>query len=354
MAVQSLYLHNFRCYEQGYFEFCPHLNLISGPNARGKTSILEALHLLMIGRSFRTIQNNDLIKNQADGYFIEASFIKHDIEQTLRIVNSTSERKIYLNGNPLGSVSNLLGLIPGVLQTPDDVNLIKGSPQLRRQFLDIQIAQIDPLYVHHLSRYNRAMRQRNQLLKAKSITSIEVWEYEMYQSASYIISKRNQTMINLQKHCQNFYAELTGEVAELTIKYRTSPPNLTTSELIKEYFQKQYQKNREREKILGYTLIGPHKDDFNLFINNLDVRFFASEGQQRSCATALHFSEWLNLKQIGHEKPLFLFDDVGMSLDKNRSERLLLQLHKLGQVFLTTTDESLFQYYPGDKKAFSI
>ncbi len=354
MAVQSLYLHNFRCYEEGYFEFSPHLNLIFGPNARGKTSVLEALHLLMIGRSFRTTQTSDLIKNDAPGYQIQAAFVKHEIEQTLQLISSPTERKIFLNGHPLGALSNLLGLIPGVLQTPDDINLIKGSPQLRRQFLDIQIAQVDPLYVHHLTRYNKAMRQRNQLLRTKVMTSIEVWEYEMGQSAAYIINKRYSTVQNLQMHCQIFHADLTGEMTELSLKYRTNPLDPTNLDLIKEHFKKQYNKNREREKILGYTLTGPHKDDFTIAINNQDVRYFASEGQQRSCATALHFAEWQNLQESGNEKPLFLFDDVGMSLDKNRSERLLKQLFKLGQVFLTTTDQSLFDYYPGDKKAFSI
>jgi len=354
MRLQSLYLHNFRCYEEGYFEFCPHLNLIFGPNARGKTSLLEAIRVLMIGRSFRTIQSNDLIKNQTTGYHLEVHFAKHGIDQKLRIAGNTTERKIFLNSAPLGSLSNLLGLIPGVVQTPDDINLIKGPPQLRRQFLDIQIAQIDPLYVHHLTRFNRAMRQRNQLLRTKNLVSIEPWEHEMSQSAAYIISRRLSTIQNLQTNCQTFYTELTGEETLLTLKYRTNPSDLTNPESIKCYFLKQYQKNRDREKVLGYTLVGPHKDDFTIAINGQDVRFFASEGQQRSCATALHFAEWENLYLTGVEKPIFLMDDVGMSLDKDRSKRLLLQLFKLGQVFLTTTDQSLFDYYPGEKKAFSI
>lgn len=357
MTLNSLYLQNFRCYEEGYFEFCPHLNLIYGPNARGKTSVLEAIHLLMIGRSFRSTQNSDLIKKDSSEYFVESHFTKLGIEQKLKIISTAKERKIIFNSTNIVNLSNLLGLIPGVLQTPDDINLIKGSPQLRRQFLDIQITQIDPLYVHYLTRYNRAMRQRNQLLRSKNLISIEPWEYEMSHAAAYITQKRAYTIENLHRTCQEFYANLTGETTSLTLKYKTQAGdlvNLVDLESIKQYFQRQYKKNREREKILGFTLSGPHKDDFIISINNQDARFFASEGQQRSCIIALHFAEWQNLYALTNEKPIFMIDDVSMSLDKNRLERLLQQLFNLGQVFLTTTDQSLFDYYPGTKKAFSL
>ena len=356
MIVQNLYLEHFRCYEKAYFEFSPHLNLICGPNARGKTSLLEALHLLMIGRSFRTTQNRDLIKHQASYYQLQINFIKHGVEQTLRFVSSTEEKKIFLNTTALHSLSSLLGLIPGVLQTPDDISLIKGSPQKRRQFLDIQIAQTDPLYVHHLMRYKKAMQQRNQLLRLKKLAAIEVWEEEMGQSAAYLTLKRYHTIQNLQYHCKSLYPSLTAEAAHFTLKYRTQAfiTDSIKHHEIKSFFLKQYQKFHEREKVLGYTLYGAHKDDFQLMINDQDVRFFASEGQQRSCITTLHLAEWLNLKQTGKELPLFLIDDASLGLDKERSKRLILQFSQLGQIFLTTTDQTLFSHYLGNKKAFAL
>lgn len=354
MHIQTLYLQNFRSYEDAYFEFSPHVNLISGPNAQGKTSLLEAIHLLMIGRSFKTGQYLDLIRQDQPGFYLEIHFVKHGIDQSLRIIGNANERKIMLNSTALNSLSSLLGLIQGVLQTPDDVNILKGAPQLRRQFLDIQIAQADPLYVHHLTRYARAMRQRNQLLRTKNMTAIETWEFEMSQSASYIVLKRHQTIKNLQLNSQSYYTLLTEEQAPLTINYRANSSQLFSADEIKQYFLMQFQKHRERERILGYTLTGPHKDDFNILIENRDVRFFASEGQQRSCATALHFAEWQSLHQSSTEKPLFMIDDVGMSLDHNRRERLINQLGNLGQVFLTTTDSTLLDSYPGNKKIFNL
>ncbi|MFI5343009.1 MAG: DNA replication/repair protein RecF [Chlamydiales bacterium] len=354
MQILNLYLQNFRSYEEAFFEFSPSLNLICGPNAKGKTSLLEAIHFLMIGRSFRTPQYQDLIKQNQTGFYIESHFTKHGINQRLRVAGNPSDRKMFHNSTSLATLSSLLGLIQGVLQTPDDINLIKGSPHLRRQFLDIQIAQIDPLYVHHLTRYARAMRQRNQLLRNKTAVSIESWEFEMSQSAAYIILQRHRTIQNLQKHSQSFYHKLTGEQAPLTLHYRTPPSQIMHAEELKSYFQKLYQKNRNRERLLGYTLSGPHKDDFVILIDQRDVRFFASEGQQRGCATALHFAEWQNLHLAGTEKPLFMIDDVGMSLDESRRKRLVEQLRELGQVFLTTTDERLLDGYAGPKKTFLI
>lgn len=354
MYIKSLYLQNFRTYEEAFFEFGPHVNLITGPNARGKTTVLEAIHLLMIGRSFRTNQYSELIRQAQPNFYLESHFIKHGIDQTLRIAGNPNERKIKHNSTSLTSLSSLLGLIPGVLQTPDDVNIIKGSPQVRRQFLDFQIAQADPLYVHHLTRYARAMRQRNLLLRAKNMAAIEMWEFEMSQSAAYIVLKRYQTVLSLQQNTQNYYTSLTNEQIPLAINYRTHPPQLSGTDEIKQYFIMQYHKQREREKILGHTLTGPHKDDLIILIENRDVRLFASEGQQRSCATALHFAEWHSLRQAGTEKPLFMIDDVGMGLDANRRERLLHQLIDLGQVFLTTTDSQFLDNYPNTKKVFDL
>lgn len=354
MYLKNLYLQNFRSYEEAYFEFSPRVNLICGPNAIGKTSLLEAILFLMIGRSFRTTQHLDLIKQAQAGFYIECHFVKHDIEQSLRIVANGKEKKILYNSTPLYTFSNLLGLIQGVLQTPDDVNIIKGAPQLRRQFLDIQIAQADPLYVHHLTRYTRAMRQRNQLLRTKNVTAIEAWEYEMSQSGTYIVQKRREAIALLQANSRSYYTILTNEHVPLLLNYRTHSGHLTDSDEIKQHFLLQYQKLREREKALGYTLTGPHKDDFTILIENRDVRYFASEGQQRSCATALHFAEWHALHQASREHPLFMVDDVGMSLDHNRRNRLINQFSGLGQVFLTTTDEAFLDSYEGPKAVLRL
>ena len=354
MILRSLYLHRFRNYEEAYIEFGPHVNLICGLNAQGKTTLLEAIHYLMVGRSFRASQNQELIKQGCSSFYIEGTFSKHGVEQKLRMSFDGKERKIIYNSTPLVATSSLLGILQGVLITPDDIQLIKGSPLLRRQFLDLQIAQIDPLYVHHLTRYTRAMRQRNQLLKAKQSTTMTSWEHEMSQSAAYLTLQRSQAIKDLQRECQSFHSYLTGNSDPLGLNYKTTQLEDATLPERRQYQLTQLQKNRIREMALGYTLTGPHKDDVLISISGKEARDFASEGQQRSCATALHLAEWHRLQRLGDVIPLMLIDDVGTSLDGSRKQRLLEQLKNLGQVFLTTTEEKLLDHWPDSKRLIHV
>lgn len=354
MHLRSLYLKHFRSYQEAFFEFSPHLNVICGPNAQGKTTVLEAIHLLMLGRSFRSGAVSELIRQDSSSFFIEALFNKHDINQTLRFYFDEKEKRILHNQTQIHNLSGLLGLIQGVVMTPDDVNLVKGAPQLRRQFMDVQIAQIDPLYVHHLTRYIRAMRQRNQLLKQKKLETIESWEHELALAAVYLMQKRRQTIEALQVFCRAFYAHLTQEMEELTLTYCPSGTKSQDPETMKQEYLQLLSKQRQRELILGYTLSGPHKDDLSICIGGKEARQYASEGQQRSCVTALHFGEWQQLKTMADSLPLFMIDDVAISLDENRRRRLLEQLASLGQVFLTTTDSSILKHYQAEKKVFTL
>lgn len=354
MLLRSLFLQQFRNYKEAYFEFSPGLNLICGPNAYGKTSLLEAIHYLMIGRSFRPVQHHHIIKMGFDAFYLEAIFCKYNVDQKLKLHASTKERKIIYNSTPLASSSHLVGLIQGVIMTPDDVSLVKGPPALRRQFLDIQIAQIDPLYVHHLGRYTRAMRQRNHLLKQKKSKTIEIWENEMAQSAAYIVLQRRLAIKEIEIPCRDFYLYLTKETENLALEYRSSVPENRDEKEIKIFYLEQLEKNRNREMILGQTLQGPHKDDLWMGIGKLDVRSFASEGQQRSCVAALHIGEWERLKQAAQDSPLFMIDDMGISLDDSRRERLLKRISGFGQVFITATNPHLLDSIDEPKKIFPL
>jgi len=354
MYLKSLYLQQFRNYGEAYFEFNPALNLICGPNAQGKTSLLEAIHYLMFGRSFRPGLHQDLIKIGCNSLYLESIFSKYGVDQKLRIYFEGKERKMVCNSTLLPSVSTLLGIIQGVVMTPDDVSLVKGSPLLRRQFLDVQLAQVDPLYVHHLARYAKAMRHRNQLLKEKKSASIESWEHEMAQAAAYIVQQRRRCLQSLQVHSQAFYGYLTGENESLTLEYMSGSSICQSEADLKTFYLQQFSKNRNREMLFGQTLVGPHKDDVRMNIGGRDVRYFASEGQQRSCVAALHMGEWQCLKQAAEDIPLFMIDDVSMSLDEKRRSRLLDQLVSLGQVFLTTTEKNLGDTFSGQKKIFTL
>ena len=339
LFLKKLLLRNFRRYDEVFLQFKPNLNTIVGPNAYGKTTILEAIQFLINGRSFRTHQALDLIRHDQGFFYIEASFIKQGIEQTLKISFDGQERKIIYNSTQLHSSAGLLGLLQGVVVTPDSASLVKGSPDLRRHFLDLQIAQVDPLYVHHLTRYSRAMRQRNILLKHKDFSTIEMWEQEMASSAAYVTLQRKQAIVDLEKIGNPFHEMLTGDLQPLSLEYKSSGNACKDLSSLKECYLQLWNKNRSREKELGFTLTGPHRDDVLIKIGKREASFFASEGQQRTCVMALRLAEWQRLNELSLEAPLMLVDDVGVSLDGFRREKLMNFLRGLGQVFLTSTEE---------------
>jgi DNA replication and repair protein RecF len=245
MHLRALHLHHFRLYEEALFEFSPTINVIRGPNARGKTSLLEAIYFLMTGRSFRTAQNSDLIRQGSSFFRLEAHFIKHGIEQKLRIYYSQKERKIFYNSTPCSSPLNLLGLLQGIIIHPDDAAIVKGAPAVRRHLLDLQLAQADPLYVHYLTRYDKAMRQRNHLLKARQAFTIESWEYEMANAAAYVVNQRANSVADLQQKSKELYSRICGRKEELGLLYKahgasSHNPLTTSNSALRSLYSDQY------------------------------------------------------------------------------------------------------------------
>lgn len=337
MFLRNLYLHHFRNYEEASFTFCPGINVIYGDNAQGKTNLLEAIYFLMAGQSFRALQNSDLIRHEHPRTYLEADFIKHGIEQKLRIAFTAKERKIIHNQTIYSSINILLGLLPGVIMAPDDIDLVKGSPQFRRHFLDMHILQHSPLYHHHHIRYSRAMKQRNALLRAKNLLSIESWEHEMATAASSLTQHRTAAISDLSLKGCLFHQKLSSNEEQLKLHYKSQAPTEKTPDQIRSFFLEELKRQRRREIELGNTLTGPHKDDMLLSINTTDARYFASEGQQKSCIAAIRLAEWQRLQALTKETPLMLIDDIGLSLDGKRRDHFLEQLGNLGQVFITST-----------------
>lgn len=330
-------------YEEALFEFSQGINVIRGANARGKTSLLEAIYFLMTGYSFRTSQAKDLIRHGSSHFYLEATFIKHAVEQRMRMFYSQAEKRITYNSTTYSSLSSLLGILQGAVIHPDDAAIVKGAPAIRRQLLDIQLSQTDPLYIHHLTRYDRAMRQRNHLLRAKKTVAIDSWEYEMSNAAAYIANQRGRLVDVLSLQGQEHYRTICGGKELLHLAYKANglgSNSLNDIASLREIYRSQYLRHRSREMDLGATLTGPHKDDIVIMLGNNEARAFASEGQQRSCVAALRLAEWTSLKASLQTTPLMLIDDLGMSLDAMRKKHLISHFENLGQVFVSTTDES--------------
>lgn len=330
VSLQSLYLRNFRNYTEAEALFSPKLNVLHGENGKGKTNVLEAIYLLSTGRSFRTETLSELIREGETFFLVEGTLIKESVEHTVQISFDGTTKRLLLDGNQYPSFQPLLGLLPSVLHTPSDRELIEGSPAIRRRFLNLHLAQRNPLYVHHLTRYWKAMKQRNTLLKSKESASIDCWEVEMASSAEYLQEARQTLIASLGPPLQRKSEELSLEVERHEIRFSPSHPRL------KEQYLAQLQRHRPREQQLGFTLTGPHRDDFTLLIGGKEAKIFASEGQKKTSLSALRLAEW-ELLTATHEMPaLFGLDDLGIHLDAKRESALKQNLQSLGQVFITT------------------
>lgn len=330
MHLKSLYLRNFRNYKDAEIHFSPRLNVIYGDNAQGKTNLLEAIYLVATGRSFRTQHIGELIRENEPFFHLEAAWVRDGVSQIAKITFDGQNRRLQLDGNSYTSFHPLLGALPSVLYTPNDIELINGSPAIRRRFLNLHLAQSDPLYVHHLTRFWRAMKQRNCLLRMKENEALECWEVEMAQSASYLLKVR-QEMIEEIKGPLEKQGQLLS-IQKESHEFRFQPSHSPNPEL---YLQ-QLKKNRSREKELGLTLTGPHRDDLTLQVEGKPARLFASEGQKKTAIAALKLAEWERLTQRIQTPALMGIDDLGLHLDETRQKLLRASLEQLGQVFVTT------------------
>lgn len=334
MWIKTLYLHNFRNYEKALIEFSSGVNYIQGNNAQGKTNLLEAIYFLSTGRSFRTDKLTEMIKEGESYMRIEVLFEKEGIEQRLSVYYDGKQKRVETNDSTAHNFSTLLGLIPSVIATPGDIQLIMGAPQLRRRYLNIHIAQSDPLYVYHLSRYNKALKQRNACLKMRQIKTIGVWEEEMALSGSYLVQERQSSLDSLSKYASERLAKLSRDDEKLELKYQSS---LQGSDL-KSALLEQMDRNRNRELQYGSTQVGPHRDDILIEHNGKAARLFSSEGQKQTLLASLRFAEQEHLKALHQTDPLFGIDDFGNHLDNNRITRLRGELTQGSQTFLTTPD----------------
>jgi DNA replication and repair protein RecF len=335
MWLKRLALRNFRNYESEDIYFCNRANLIFGQNAQGKTNILEAISLLSTGRSFRTKNLSDAILSGSDCFFIEAIFEKEGIQQSLSLSYDGQNKKIKHNDTVYPSFVSLFGILPSVFIVPEDISLIIGMPSERRRFIDMHIAQTDPLYVYHLARYYKAMKHRNTLLKQQNSLELKPWEEIMSQAAAYLVCKREEHINQLCVISQKIMTKLSDRSDMLTLRYKLSMSTTATSDL-KTHFVQMYEKSRQKEMLLGSTLYGPHKDDLEIIIQDKAARFFASEGQKRSAITALLLSQKELIKERSGIDPLIGIDDFGAHFDEKRNKELITLTQSHGQTFLTS------------------
>ena len=343
MELLSLHLRNFRKFKEASFTFSPGVNAIVGENGEGKTNLLEAIYFLITGKSFRTTNLKALVHFGAPFFYIEAHYVKDGVDGVLKITCDGKEKKIVHNATSLQKMSDLFGILLGVVLTPEDEVLVSGSPQIRRRFLDLHIAQFSPNYLSHLSRYVKALKIRNECLRQNQMREIEVWESEMARSAAHVTFERKAAVLELNERSHLVGLHLSGSRDDLKISYTSKGFHTEESTLqeIEELYCNLMRSMRPKEVERGISLVGPHRDDLAILLQEKEARLFASEGQKRSCVASLRLSEWSRLRSVTGELPLMCIDDVGISLDPARERYLHQELGGLAQAFFTSPKHEL-------------
>ena len=361
MHLARLNLVNFRSFRRLEVDVPEGPSLIVGANAQGKTTILEAIYLLGIAKSFRAENEREVVNWEAASTLEQAAVdgtVQLDGSRTRIIVGYQTHfraRSAASQGAPIHSVrkevrvdgvrrtaAELVGLLNVVLFSAEDIRLVQGSPSVRRRYLDILISQASPAYLRALQRYQKVLHQRNQLLKlirdgrARG-SEMAFWDEQLVQAGSLIVQQRTETMAVLAQSARVTQRELTGGAEDLRLEYLPSVPQGEVAGECATEFLKGLEGLREREVRLGSTALGPHRDDFQLLVDDVDMGVYSSRGQARTLALTLRLSEAQYLSAYKGE-PLVLLDDILSELDEGRREQVLERVLAYGQSVITSTD----------------
>ena len=349
MIIESLNLANFRNYESLSMRFSDGTNIFYGDNAQGKTNILEALYMIATTRSHRSgIKDREMIRFDQEEAHIRSVIYKHDIDYQIDMHLRKSKTKgIAINGQRIKKASQLVGLLNIVFFSPEDLSIIKNGPSERRRFMDMELCQLDAEYMHQLNSYNRIVDQRNRLLKDIYFNpglagTLDIWDEQLCEYGEKIIERRKQFIDDLNEMIGEIHYKISGGKERLVINYE---PSCLSGEL-----REKVKKNREKDCYMKITSVGPHRDDFSFIGNEIDLRKFGSQGQQRSCALSLKLAEIELVTCCIGERPVLMLDDVLSELDSNRQNYLLSSIGGI-QTFITCTglDEFVRNRFEIDK-----
>ena len=335
MQIKNLGLRNFRNHAYLNFEFSNNLNVLTGPNAVGKTNIVEAIYYLSLGRSFRANDDGALIKRNQDNAEISAVINEGELTRKIKIKISKTGRTITINGKSISKLSELAKCVNVILFQPKDVMLFSGPPRDRRNFLDISISKKSSIYLDYITRYEKVLKERNDLLKADSInqTLLDVTTELMVKLSGSIINYRQMYVKDINDILNKITHALTGEKGKFELKYY---PFVAYDAGFAENAKKAFKRVEESDFKHKQTSIGIHREDISISLNGRDIATFGSQGENRIAALALKLSPYF-LIEDKDKKPIIVLDDVMSELDKNHQEKLITFLRKFNQVFITGT-----------------
>ncbi|QHA34405.1 DNA replication/repair protein RecF [Rossellomorea marisflavi] len=346
MYIEQLELKNYRNYESIDVTFENKVNVILGENAQGKTNIMESIYVLAMAKSHRTSNDKDLIRWDEEYAKIKGRIQKHNGPIPLELVLSKKGKKAKCNHLEQQKLSQYVGNMNVVMFAPEDLHLVKGSPQVRRRFIDMEIGQVSPVYLHDISLYQKILQQRNHYLKQlqtrkqKDQTMLDVLTEQFIEMAVKITKKRFEFVRMLESWAKPIHSGISRNLETLQILYKPSLEVSDDQEWSKmvEIYERKFDQIREREIDRGVTLVGPHRDDLQFIVNDRDVQTFGSQGQQRTTALSVKLAEIELIHSEIKEYPILLLDDVLSELDDYRQSHLLNTIQGKVQTFVTTTN----------------
>lgn len=363
MYLKNLHLYSFRNYTDQTVQFKAQKTIIVGNNAQGKSNLLEAVELLATLKSHRVSRDRELIlEDSHTGQIVATLERSYGTSELALILRNSGRRTVLINQEPLRRHLDFLGVLNAVQFSSLDLELVRGSPEVRRNWVDTLLIQLEPVYSHILQQYNQILRQRNALLKeirkketakpneeiiidkiSSDLSQLKLWDLQLAEAGSRVTRRRARVIERITPFAQAWHSSISGKTEVLQIKYTPNVAWLEDNPIqVQQAFLDKIEQRRIAEQQLGTSVVGPHRDEIELTINHTPAKSYGSQGQQRTLVLALKLAELKLLEEIIGEPPLLLLDDVLAELDANRQNQLLEAIQDRFQTLITTTHLNSF------------
>ena len=354
MYIESIRLNNFRNYELLEMNFDQGTNILYGDNAQGKTNILEAVYLAGTSKSHKGSKDREMIRFENEESHIRMMVKKGDLSYKIDMhLRKNKAKGVAINGLPIRKARELLGVVNLVFFSPEDLNIIKNGPSERRRFMDMELSQLDKIYLSNLVNYNKVLNQRNKLLKdiafspsEQLIQTLDIWDMQLVKYGSLIIKGRKSFIEKINTIITDIHSRLTGGNENIKVCY---VPDVDVND-----FEEEVKNSRQKDIKYKATSKGPHKDDIIFLINDNDVRKYGSQGQQRTAALSLKLSEIELVKIVIKDTPVLLLDDVLSELDSNRQNFLINSIGDIQTIVTCTGLEEFINNRMNINKIFKV
>ena len=354
MFIKRLQMLNYRNYNVLDISLGPHVNVFMGDNAQGKTNILEGIYYCAFARSHRTSKDRELINWNSDNALLSVTVGRERLDKRIDIsILKDGKKAIQINKIKIKKIGELFGNFNVVMFSPEDLKIIKDSPGVRRKFIDMELCQLNPKYYYNLVQYNKVLNERNSILRNRNINKdiLDVYDMQLVEFGYNIIIDRLEYIEKLNKYSSKIHSDITSGKERIEFKYISTIKDL---ENIRENFYSLLEKNRVRDCERGITSVGPHRDDFNVLINDIDTKSYGSQGQQRTAVLTIKFSSLKIIKELTGEYPVLLLDDVLSELDFSRKRYVLSTIGDIQTIITCTGIEDLYEYLDDKSKVFKV